>query len=168
MTNSYNSPFLLQCHTMKISQNKKPSQPKTSLIKGRIRVAGKALGFVEIDGKDEDILIETENLNTALNNDEVEIALLKKHGARRQTGKVLTVLKRAKSQFVGTLEKDKERFFLIPDDKKVYSDIVVGGNEIAEKANFTTIKNCRIVEGCSTVAIKDSIYKDLTTNKITR
>ena len=116
--------FLLQCHTMKGSQK----------TQGIIRIAGKGLGFVEIDGHDEDILIETENLNTALNRDEVELSLLPKNKTKRLSGKVVKVLKRAKNQFVVVLEKDKERFFLVPEDKKVYKDIVVNENEMAEKA----------------------------------
>src|SRR3989344_3288291 len=109
---------------MKRSQKAKAYPVKTPLLPGVIRIAGKGLGFVEIESHEEDVLIETENLNTALHNDEVEIALLPKGKTKRLSGKVIKILKRAKSQFVGTLEKDTKRFFLVPDDKKMYKDIV--------------------------------------------
>lgn len=100
-------------------------KPSNTAIVGSIRIAGKALGFVEHDGQDEDILIETDNLNTALNNDEVEITLLPKSKNKRLSGKVVKIIRRAKNQFVGTLEHEKDRYFLVPDDKKVYRDIVL-------------------------------------------
>jgi ribonuclease R len=108
----------------------KSKSDKKQAISGSIRIAGKAIGFVELLNHEEDILIETENLNTALNNDKVEIKLLPKKNGQRLSGKVVKVTGRAKSQFVGTLEKDKNRFFLVPDDKKVYRDIEVENNPI--------------------------------------
>jgi ribonuclease R len=108
----------------------KSKSDKKQAISGSIRIAGKAMGFVELLNHEEDILIETENLNTALNNDKVEIELLPKKNGQRLSGKVVKVTSRAKSQFVGTLEKDKNRFFLVPDDKKVYRDIEVENNPI--------------------------------------
>ncbi|MDO8591019.1 MAG: ribonuclease R [bacterium] len=113
---------------MKRSQKTKSPRHKATSLRGIIRIAGKGLGFFEAVGFKEDILIETENLNTALNKDEVEIALLPKSKNQRLSGKVLKILKRAKNQFVGTLEQDKERFFLVPDDKKMYKDIVLHSN----------------------------------------
>ena len=43
----------------------------------------------------------------------------------RRAGRIVGILKRAKSRFVGTLESAKGGFFLIPDDKKMYADIFV-------------------------------------------
>src|SRR3989344_2199829 len=99
---------------------------------GTIRITGKGMGFVEIEGMEEDILVEAEQLNTALNKDEVEIALLNKRVKDRTAAKVLTVIKRAKRKFVGTLEHENGRLFLMPDDKKVYKDIAIIGNVTSE------------------------------------
>lgn len=107
----------------------KSHKPLPNQTKGVIRVAAKGMGFVELEGTEEDILIESENLNTALNKDEVEIEIFKKKKSARVTGKVLKVIKRAKSQFSGVVEQDKDHFFLIPDDKKVYKDIYILGNK---------------------------------------
>ena len=95
---------------------------------GVIRITGKGTGFVEIEGTEEDFLVEAEQLNTALNKDEVEIVLLNKKVKDRTAAKVLRVIKRAKREFVGTLEHESGRLFLIPDDKKVYKDIAITGN----------------------------------------
>ncbi len=118
---------------MKNKANKKQGKENSEkTLRGIIRIAGKNLGFFEVEGQEQDILIETENLNTALNKDEVEIVTLPKKLQGRVTGKVIKVLKRNKMQFVGTLEHEKGRLFLIPDDKKMYKDIVIVGDKTPE------------------------------------
>ncbi len=112
----------------KIRQKQGASQTKT----GVIRITGKGMGFVEVEGQEEDILIEAEQLNTALNKDEVEFTTLPKAVKGRKAGKVLKILKRAKTKFVGTLEHENGRLFLMPDDKKVYKDIAITGGVTPE------------------------------------
>ena len=86
----------------------------------------KGVGFVTTDLFDEDVEIQTTSLNTALNKDEVEILIhpgLSRQ--KRHLGEVLKIIKRAKDSFVGILEKENDEFFLVPDDKKVYVDILI-------------------------------------------
>ena len=86
----------------------------------------KGVGFVTTDLFDEDVEIQTASLNTALNKDEVEILIhpgLSRQ--KRHLGEVLKIIKRAKDSFVGILEKENDEFFLVPDDKKVYVDILI-------------------------------------------
>lgn len=110
---------------MKKYQKIKTAKGSGETLRGVVRIAGKGLGFVEAEGFKEDILIETENLNTALHKDEVAVALLPKPKNQRLSGKVVKVVKRAKHRFVGTLESEKGKFFLVPDDKKMYKDILI-------------------------------------------
>lgn len=94
---------------------------------GNIIVGGRGVGYFHVEGFDQDIEIPTPLLNTALNGDEVEIALhAEKTGVRRQ-GEVIKVINRVKNQFVGVLESNNgnEFFFLKPDDRRMYRDIFV-------------------------------------------
>lgn len=143
---------------MKKSQKEKrshsTSHSKNKTLKGIIRLTSKGLGFVEIEGEKEDIMIERENLNTALHKDEVEIEILHSHspasrtrhplsgrgggrGKREQrtAGKVVKILSRAKYQFVGTLETEKDRLFLVPDSTKMYTDILISKSDVAGAKN---------------------------------
>ncbi len=115
-------------------------------LTGIIRTTGKGTGFVEIEGYDEDIIIEPDFLNTALNGDEVEILLAGKifetkkirHKQSTQSqegsfgrlaGQVLKVLKRSKEQFVGILEKKDGNYGVKPDDRKFYTAILIPVNK---------------------------------------
>lgn len=108
---------------------------RVTKIEGKITTTGKGLGFVanSLDPKSEDILIEAGSLQTALNGDTVEVELLPKRKDTRQTGKVVKILERKKTAFVGTIEKEHDHFFLVPDDKKMYADILLPNDATLEK-----------------------------------
>jgi ribonuclease R len=115
---------------------------KKSFI-GPISMSARGVGYFSIEGIDEDIEIAPPLANTALHNDEVEIELLPAQEGIRQQGKVTEIIKRAKTQFVGTLVapasqgstlsnnsqgrtlKTPDFFFLKPDDRRMYKDIFI-------------------------------------------
>jgi ribonuclease R len=90
---------------------------------GIISVSSKGVGYLEIPDLSEDIEIQAEHLNTALNKDEVEAVLIPGVIRGRRQGKVLKVTKRAKESFVGVLEKTDSKLLLVPDDKRFYTKI---------------------------------------------
>src|SRR3989344_7688923 len=78
---------------------------------GLIRVSGKGHGFFEHEEIKETVEIFPENLNTALHGDTGEISLLagmvkKANKEDYLKGEVIKVSERAKSVFVGVVEKD--------------------------------------------------------------
>ncbi|MDO8569595.1 MAG: ribonuclease R [bacterium] len=100
-------------------------EDKNNILEGTIRVTGKGVGYFSIPDVDEDLEIQPDNLNAALNRDKVKIALLDKEILGRKQAKVLEIVERHKTEFVGTMEKTGEGFFLVPDDKRMYRDIFV-------------------------------------------
>lgn len=106
---------------------------------GIISVTKGGLGFFMHAKFEEDIRIEHESLNTALNGDTVEIlAFPVMPGTTRQSGKVLKVVERAQTQFVGVLEKNNGVWTLIPDNRRVYKPLVLtdmpAGTPLGHKA----------------------------------
>lgn len=113
-------------------------------IKGRVVINSFGTGYLLSEEAEEDIKIEKSSLNTALHNDEVEVSLLPKKKNERQQGEVVRVIKRAKSSFVGTIERKKKKnyAFLIPDDKKMHRDIFLPNCSIkANKKALVEITN---------------------------
>jgi len=98
---------------------------------GIIGIASTGTGYVTSAGFGADILIEPHFLNTALNGDEVEFAVFPQTSKEKITGEITRVLRRAKAEFVGTVDKGKEGAlcFVVPDDKKMYTDIVISPAE---------------------------------------
>jgi len=100
-------------------------EKSSQFIRGVLSVNSRAVGFIEDEKKGEDIRIETPNLNTALNRNEVEVELLREKVRGQRTGRVVRILKRAKMRFVGTIEENGTRLILNPDDFRMYAPIVI-------------------------------------------
>jgi len=109
---------------------KKVIKEKTNEYEGVIRVTGKGVGYFPIPDVDEDLEIQPENLASALNRDRVKIKFLGKESFGRKQAKVVDIIERHKTSFVGTLEKSDEGFFLVPDDKRMYRDIFIPKEKI--------------------------------------
>lgn len=92
---------------------------------GVIATTGKGLGFVPLEGYEEDAMIQQGQLNCALNGDLVEVRLQPRAG-KRVEGIVDKIITRKKTMFVGTVVRvgdknsDKPLYDLIPDDTKCY------------------------------------------------
>jgi ribonuclease R len=93
------------------------------IIEGVIKINSKGGGMV-YDVLPEPIEIEPAFVHTALHNDTVKVLL---HPKRRdsQTGEVTEIVKRNKTSFVGVIEEEAGSFFLVPDDRKMYVDLLI-------------------------------------------
>jgi ribonuclease R len=72
-----------------------------------------------------DIYVQSRDLGSAIHGDTVKVTLLGKKNGASPEGKVVEVVKRGRSRFVGRIEISKTFGFIIPDFKKVYSDFFV-------------------------------------------
>lgn len=95
------------------------------LIQGQIRVTGKGVGYFPIPEADEDYEIQPENLAGAFNGDTVEIEPLGRESYGRKQARVARIIERKKTRFVGTVELEGGKLYLVPDDKRMYRDILI-------------------------------------------
>jgi ribonuclease R len=90
----------------------------------------KGFGFVEIDGRDEDLYIPENFVNGAFHKDTVRVSLLAGNSAgqngRRQEAQVVEILARGMKQIVGIYDKSNKNYgFVIPDNTKICEDVFV-------------------------------------------
>ena len=90
----------------------------------------KGFGFVEIEGRDEDLYIPENFVNGAFHKDTVKVALLSTQSTgqngRRQEAQVIEILARGVKQIVGIYDKANKNFgFVIPDNTKIHEDVFV-------------------------------------------
>lgn len=95
----------------------------TTIYEGSLSISGKGTGYFAVEGTGETIEIQKENLNKAFPGDTVAVQRLPDLFWGRVQGKVVRVISRARMEFVGTVEKHKDIMFLIPDDRRMYTDI---------------------------------------------
>ena len=98
---------------------------------GILDLSGKGYGYIISDVFDDDVFIASNNINRALDGDEVEFYVYKRRHRGKQEGEITKVLNRAKSEYVGTIQvQNKKNFaFVIPDSAKMYKDIFVPINK---------------------------------------
>ena len=132
---------------------------KVEIYIGPISVSTKGVGYFDIprgDGKkpdrDASIEIQPENLNRAFPGDTVEVELTGDPSSRaklatgqgqvknRDQGKVLKIVERARDEFVGLVEKQDEKTYVIPDDKRIYVDIFLENNSLANAGEKVLVK----------------------------
>ncbi|WP_372746477.1 ribonuclease R [Lutibacter sp.] len=84
------------------------------------------------DELEQDIYIPARNLNRGLDKDTVKIYLYNRRNSKKEEGDVVEIIKRAKTEFVGVLQLNKNFGFVVPDDAKMYSDIFVPKNKLKD------------------------------------
>lgn len=97
-----------------------------SILTGTFISNAKGFGFVEAEGREEDLFIPEERTGGAFHRDIVQVALLKPEGhGKRQEAQVLRILQRGITTLVGTYERKEHYGFVIPDNTKIPCDIFV-------------------------------------------
>ncbi len=86
----------------------------------------KGFGFVEIEGREDDLYIPENCINGAFHKDTVKVTLLPVQHGKRQEAQVVEIIARGMKQVVGTFDKSNQNYgFVIPDNEKIGTDIFV-------------------------------------------
>ena len=112
--------------------------PKNYLI-GTIdmKQTGKAYVIPQEEGR-EDVQISPNNTNHALHGDTVKVLMFPQRKMRKPEGQVVEIIKRAKTRFVGIIQRQDRFAFLVSDSRTMVVDIFIpltdlGGAEDGEK-----------------------------------
>lgn len=105
------------------------------LYTGTISITSKKDGFVRVPDLEHEgaIFVDHSHLNTALQGDIVEVELLGKKknpkGEDELYGTVTKIVDRGRQGYAGVIEEEHGMYFLLPDDKRMYTDIIIPNNE---------------------------------------
>lgn len=104
---------------------------------GKLDVTRSGMGFVSGEGMARDVLIHQEDMESALNGDEVRVAITKpaKGANGRAEGKVLEVTRHKQESFSGRLEVKEHFAFMVPDNSALPMDIYVPLDFLNEAKN---------------------------------
>jgi ribonuclease R len=92
---------------------------------GKLDVSRAGLGFVKVEGWEQDVLVRPEDLMTAFDGDEVRVQVEKVSGKGRPEGVIKEIIKRTQTEFSGRLEVSDKFAFLIPDKEGMRVDIFI-------------------------------------------
>ncbi len=102
-------------------------------LEGSLRVSMKGTGYVALDESDRKsgaVEIDPNFLKTALHGDRVKVLLHSVAAGEAQTGEVVEIIERKKLEFVGVIEVENGFNFLVPDDRRMYKDILIAAEKL--------------------------------------
>jgi ribonuclease R len=106
-------------------KSKKRTMPAIAPITGIVDHVNPRFGYVITGEEGKDVYVTTDDLNTALHGDTVAVALFSKKSGKSKEGKVVEIIKRNRTRFVGKLELSSKYAFVVPDFKKIYQDFFI-------------------------------------------
>jgi ribonuclease R len=107
------------------------------LVFGKLELTSRGFGIVTVEEGGAEYFIGQDHLGDAAHGDTVEISLLaqstkqKERGARLE-GEVVRIIHRRIRTFVGTLERIRKQYFVVPDDRKIAREILIPKEHLAE------------------------------------
>lgn len=116
------------------------SEPGKYLVKavsqdyyeGTIDMTSRKTAYFICEDFEDDVFIPTNNLNHALDKDKVKVYVYNRRRGKKPEGEVIEVLERAKSEFVGVIDIQKNFAFVTTANAKMYTDIFIPKDKIGD------------------------------------
>ncbi len=120
-----------------MSKSKKDSKKShKEVIKGKLDISRSGMGFVIAEGHERDILVKPNDFGKAFHGDVVRVELDKyKDTGKRPEGKVVEVVERHQTEFIGTLQLNNNIAFFIPAGEKPIPDFYIPINKLNGAVN---------------------------------
>ena len=115
----------------RIRKNRYVLPAEADLVTGKLSIHQVGYGFLapEIPGGT-DVFIAAENIGTAMHGDRVVARISRDEPYRRikgrREGRVIRILERAHDTIVGTLQRSRNFYYVVPDDPRIVHDVYVG------------------------------------------
>lgn len=110
---------------IEVSKKGKYKKAEEVTLTGRFIGNARGFGFVEIEGREEEVFISESNVGSALHGDTVQVTLLSGKSGKRQEGAVVRVLAHEITELVGNYEKSSNFGFVVPDNLRFTKDIFI-------------------------------------------
>src|SRR5437660_5072826 len=104
---------------------------EADLVTGKLSIHPVGYGFLAQEKSGEpDVFIAAENIGTAMHRDRVVARISPEAPSRRikgrREGRVIRILERARNTIVGTLQRSRNFYYVVPDDPRFVHDVYVG------------------------------------------
>jgi len=101
----------------------KKKQP--ALVKGTLEITRSGIGYVIVEGRENDLLIRPHDFNKAMDGDTVRVKVKDTHRGKHVEGVIEEVLERKQSEFIGDILVSEAFAFFTPDNQKALPDFYV-------------------------------------------
>jgi ribonuclease R len=114
----------------RIRKNRYVLPAAADLVTGKLSVHQAGYGFLTPETQGEpDVFVSAENIGVAMHGDRVVVRISRDAPARRikgrSEGRVIRILERANDTIVGTLQRSRNFYYVVPDDPRFVHDVYV-------------------------------------------
>ena len=113
-----------QSHINETSQGHFQAQGATYYHQGIVDMASNGNAYVVCEDLDQDVFVPNNLLNKALHGDLVEVYVFPRRREKLE-GEITQVIERKRTTFVGVVQMQKNFAFVVPTDRRMYTDIFV-------------------------------------------
>jgi len=106
------------------------SVKEPEFIIGKVDHVNPRLAYIISEDREDDIIVKSDKLKGAFHHDIVKVVVTKKNRDGREEGKVIEVVERAKTQFVGRIDKSVRYAFMIPDSRYIHTDFFINNDKL--------------------------------------
>ncbi|MBP6303085.1 MAG: ribonuclease R [Bacteroidia bacterium] len=99
-------------------------------VEGVLDVNSRGSAYLIQEGDENDVFIAPADLNRALHKDKVRVCLFAARKDGRSAGEVVEILERARTEFVGVVERKAGFAFLVPDDRHMHVDLYIPNEKL--------------------------------------
>lgn len=103
---------------------------KSDYYEGYVDMTSRKTGYFVCNELEHDVFIPFLNLNHALDGDKVKCYIYNKRSSRKPEAEVVEIIERAKTEFVGVIDVQKNFAFVTTAHAKMYTDIFVPKNKL--------------------------------------
>ncbi len=105
----------------KEKKNNDKTSGQTAAVTGRLDISRNGMGYVIVEGVDQDVVVRPNDFNHAFHGDTVKVQVNKDSGRGRRTeGKITEVVERQRTTFIGNVQVNKNvAFFIAASDKPI-------------------------------------------------
>jgi ribonuclease R len=115
----------------RIRKNRYVLPSEADLVTGKLSIHQAGYGFLALEmSGGSDVFIAAENIGTAMHGDRVVARISRDEPFQRikgrREGRVIRILERAHDTIVGTLQRSRNFYYVVPDDPRIVHDVYVG------------------------------------------
>src|SRR6266542_3421006 len=112
----------------RIRKNRYVLPAEADLVTGKLSIHQAGYGFLALEPPGgTDVFIAAENIGTAMHGDRVVARISRDEPYRRikgrREGRVIRILERAHDTIVGTLQRSRNFYYVVPDDPRIVHDV---------------------------------------------
>lgn len=110
---------------IEITSRGKYRKATVKVLQGIFTAHPRGFGFVEVEGRNEDIFIPEDQVGEAMHRDTVQVVILNSVEGKRQEGNIVKILEHGIKEVIGTYQRGDNFGFVVPDNQRIWNDIFV-------------------------------------------